>query len=168
MARGHLEIGCNPAVVHVGGDLEIDCPEVCRCVLYRNSHALFQPDAWSGAGQPEVRPIFPHQQAAETLQKRSFFENLVRWTMGGVFVEDIALARKDVDRITVQEGTEEARDVIARQMQVGSALESGLVLPAGQEPIPLTDPRILQQQPVFQHIEKPLDPHIVLTRGLLG
>ena len=65
--------------------------------------------------------------------------------MSGVFVEDVAVVGQDVDRIAVQEGAQEARDVIARQMQVGGALESGLVLPAGLEPIPLADPRILQQ-----------------------
>ncbi len=36
-----------------------------------------------------------------------------------------------------------------------------LILPAGDEPVSTTDIRVLQEQPIFQHVEVSLHAHIV-------
>ena len=50
MAGGQLDSGCDPAVVHIGSDLEIDCAEVGRGVLHGDFPVLFQPDARRRSG----------------------------------------------------------------------------------------------------------------------
>jgi len=65
--------------------------------------------------------------------------------LDGMLIEEVAIVRQDVDDVAVQKRTEEDRDVIASQLHVRGALQSALILPAGQEePIPIPHVLILQ------------------------
>ena len=78
-----------------------------------------------------------------------------------MFVEGVSVVGEDLDGVAVQEGTEEDRDVVPGQVHIRGAFQSALILPAGIEPVPIPNIRVLQEQPIFQDVETSLYPYIV-------